>query len=106
MIPDDNDQPSLPALDIEKLTEGVAPGAWVVIAATRDRRVAVGQSMVDAIAKARATGEPAPIVFRVSMRHATLVHSCLRPRSTSRCSPWTGQTPSRRGSSSTGPLSR
>lgn len=36
----------IPAIDIEKLTEGVPRGAWVALSPTGDRRIAYDESLV------------------------------------------------------------
>lgn len=63
----------IPAIDIEKLMEGVPRGQWVAIASTRDRRVATGGDVGEAIRNAEAQGETEPIVFRVPASNAVLV---------------------------------
>ena len=63
----------IPALDIERLTEGVPRGRWVAIASTRDHRVATGADVDEAIRNAQAEGEDEPIVIRVPESDAALV---------------------------------
>ena len=62
----------IPALDIQKLTEGVPRGQWVAIASTRDRVVARGDTMDEAISKSEAKGETEPLVMQVP-ETATLI---------------------------------
>ena len=62
----------IPALDIQKLTEGVSGGQWVAIASTRDRVVAHGDTMDEAISKSEAKGEAEPLVMQVP-ETATLI---------------------------------
>lgn len=57
--------PAIPALDIEKLTEGVPRGSWVAISAAHDRVVAYGPSVDEAVAEAASQGETAPLIVRV-----------------------------------------
>ena len=63
----------IPALDIEKLTEGVPRGRWVAIASTPDRRVATGADLDEAIRNARAAGTDEPLVIRVPESDAALI---------------------------------
>ena len=63
----------IPAIDIEKLTEGVPRGSWVAISSAHDRRVAVGQSVDDVISKSEAAGENEPLVIRVPETAAALI---------------------------------
>ncbi len=62
----------IPALDIQKLTEGVPRGQWVAIASTRDRMIAHGDTVGDVISESKAKGEGEPIVMRVP-ETATLI---------------------------------
>ena len=63
----------IPALDIEKLTEGVPRGQWVAIASTPDRRVATGANVEEVIRNARAQGTDEPLVIRVPESDAALI---------------------------------
>ena len=63
----------IPALDIQKLTEGVPRGQWVAIASTRDRRVATGANVGEVIRNAKAEGENEPLVIRVPESDVALV---------------------------------
>ena len=63
----------IPALDIEKLTEGVPRGRSVAIASTHDRRVATGADVGEVIRNAKAEGEDEPLVIRVPESDAALV---------------------------------
>ena len=62
----------IPALDIQKLTEGVPRGQWVAIASTRDHLVAHGDTLDDVLSKSEAKGETEPIVMKVP-ETATLI---------------------------------
>ena len=63
----------IPAVDIEKLTEGVPRGQWVAIASSRDRIVARGADVGEAIRNAKAEGEDEPLVIRVVESDTALV---------------------------------
>lgn len=61
----DTTTPVIPALDIEKLTEGVPRGSWVAISAAHDRVVAYGSTVDATVAGAASEGEMNPLIIRV-----------------------------------------
>ena len=63
----------IPAIDIEKLTEGVPRGSWVALSPTGDRRIAHDESLDGVMSKSEAEGEPLPLIIRVPETATTLI---------------------------------
>ena len=63
----------MPAIkDLSKLLAGVPKGSWVAISKDETRVLAYSASLDQALEKAKAAGEPDPIVIRVPETEAAL----------------------------------
>lgn len=65
--------PTLPALDLKHLLDGVPRGAWVAISMREDRVIAYGSDMRAVLEESRAKGEADPVITRVPESCSTLV---------------------------------
>ena len=59
--------------NIAGLITGIPKGAWVALSSDEDRVVAFAAELQEAIEKAKAAGEPNPIVIRIPEDGATLL---------------------------------